>query len=417
MAAVPNEMTRTERVMAAVAGDEVDRVPVCFWHHFRPGGSGLKMAEATYRFFQTSFDLDIVKIMPDLPYPFPRRSIRASADWHTVEHINVERSRFFRQRAVSIQSLRDTVGYDTPIVMTVFSPLCEALHIAESRERFLQHLQEDPAAVHEALATIAENLRAHLQDCIDAGADGIFFALQGCSSSIMTPEQYREVGRPYDMLALQGCRDAWLNILHIHGDNDLFFDDVVDYPVQVLSWSDRLAGPSLRDARARTSKCLMGGWHEFGALANGPVEAIREEALDALRQTGGRKFILANGCSVPDDTDERWLHAARQIVDELRYADWTGYSAPAAIATEAANDEEDDPMDDLVDVDGIDEQDSAAEDGRVDDVDDATAAASADEPEASGDAGPGVSDEDALSGSTTEWEIEDVRVRKDDDAQ
>ncbi|WP_040668187.1 uroporphyrinogen decarboxylase family protein, partial [Nitrolancea hollandica] len=91
----------------------------------------------------------------------------------------------------------------------------------------------------------------------------------------------------------------------------------LDYPVQVLSWSDRIAGPSLREARTMTTKCLMGGWNEFGALSNGPVEQIRAEAEDAIRQTGGRKFILANGCSVPDDTDEQWLQAARAIAEEL----------------------------------------------------------------------------------------------------
>jgi hypothetical protein len=31
----------------------------------------------------------------------------------------------------------------------------------------LQHAQTSPSVVHEALATIAENLRAHIQDCID----------------------------------------------------------------------------------------------------------------------------------------------------------------------------------------------------------------------------------------------------------
>jgi uroporphyrinogen decarboxylase len=156
-----------------------------------------------------------------------------------------------------------------------------------------------------------------MQDCIDAGADGIFFALQGCSTTMLSREQYREFGRPYDLIALQGVIDGWLNILHVHGDKDLMFDDVLNYPVQVLSWSDRLAGPSLREARAKTSKCLMGGWHEFGALSNGPVEKIKEEAEDALKQTGGRKFILANGCSVPDETDHQWLAQARSIVDDL----------------------------------------------------------------------------------------------------
>jgi uroporphyrinogen decarboxylase len=92
---------------------------------------------------------------------------------------------------------------------------------------------------------------------------------------------------------------------------------VLDYPIQVLSWSDRLAGPSLREARVTTSKCLMGGWHEFAALSNGPEDQILAEARDAIAQTGGRKFILANGCSVPDETDERWLRAAREVVDQL----------------------------------------------------------------------------------------------------
>ena len=55
----------------------------------------------------------------------------------------------------------------------------------------------------------------------------------------------------------------------------------------------------------------------IGALSNGPESAILDEAKDALAQTGGRKFILANGCSVPDDTDEKWLHHARDVVDML----------------------------------------------------------------------------------------------------
>jgi uroporphyrinogen decarboxylase len=311
------DLTKTERVRAAVRGEEVDRLPVCFWHHFRPGGSGRKMAQATYDFFVEEFDLDIIKIMPDLPYPFPRRSISDVDDWRLLEPIDADRSRYFTQRATSIDALRDEVGYETPIIMTVFSPLAELTYFATERDVLFQHMRENPSVIHEALSVVAENLRDQIRDCIDAGADGVFFALQGCSTSIMTREQYREFGRPYDLMALQGGIDGWLNILHVHGDKDLMFDDVLDYPVQVLSWSDRLAGPSLREARAKTNKCLMGGWHEFGALSNGPVEKIRDEAEDAIRQTGGRKFILANGCSVPDDTDHSWLHEARKIADDL----------------------------------------------------------------------------------------------------
>jgi uroporphyrinogen decarboxylase len=312
-----DEMSRTERVTAAVRGEPVDRLPVCFWHHFQPEGSGRELAEATLRFFDETFDLDIAKMMPDIPYPLPNRSIQVAADWRLVEPIDRDRSRFFGQRTEAVQVLRDALGFETPIIVTVFSPLAEAMYAAADRDRFLAHAQEVPTLVHEALSTIAENLRAHLRDVIDAGADGVFFAIQGCSTTIMPEAQYREFGRPYDLIALQGAVNGWLNVLHVHGERDLMFDQVLDYPVQVLSWSDRLAGPSLREARVMTSKCLMGGWHEFGALANGPEEKILEEARDAVAQTGGRKLILANGCSVPDDTDERWLHYAREVVDQL----------------------------------------------------------------------------------------------------
>src|SRR5918994_2824247 len=310
-------MTRRERVMAAVYGEPVDRVPVCFWHHFRPEGSGRKLANVTRQFFDQKFNLDIAKVMPDLPYPFPRASFRQPSDWKLIEPIDVERSRFTHQRAQAVQVLREQLGPDTLIVMTLFSPLTEAMHFCESKEAFLDEARTRPGFVHEALATIAANLHAHVADVIAAGADGVFFALQGCTTDYMSEAEYREFGRPYDLLALQGAEDGWLNILHIHGDRNLMFDDMLDYPVPVLSWSDRLAGPSLREARSVTSKCLMGGWHEFGALSNGPVEAIQSEAEEALRQTGGRKFILANGCSVPDDKDEQWLVAAREFADSL----------------------------------------------------------------------------------------------------
>lgn len=329
-------ITRADRVRAALRGEVLDRVPVCFWHHFKPEGSGRRLAELTLDFFDRQFDLDICKIMPDLPYPFPRKAIRDANGWRMLEPLNLERSPFVQQRLRAIEHLRLALGDDTPIVMTVFSPLTEALNFCADQETFWQHLAEQPTIVHGALETIAANLRDAMGRYIQAGADGVFFSIMGAMTETpagqaynpnKTPThnysglgegRYREFGKPYDLLALRGAADGWLNILHHHGDANLLMDLVLDYPVQVLSWSDRLTGQSLADLSKRTDKCLMGGWHEFGALSNGPVEAIRAEAEDALAQTdGGKRLILANGCSVPDATDDRWLAAARTVVDGL----------------------------------------------------------------------------------------------------
>ncbi len=311
------ELSPFERVKLAVEGEAVDRLPVCFWHHFQPEGSGRKLAEATFDFFVSKFQLDIAKLMPDIPYPFPRNSVKSIEDWRLIEPID-ERSRFLRQRIEAVRVLREMTGPLMPIVVTVFSPLAELMYFAGDKSVVMQHARQHPSIVHEALNTVANNLRKQIEMVIDAGADGVFFALQGCTRSLMSEELYREIGRPYDLIALGGAMNGWLNILHIHGEKDLMFDSVLDYPVSVLNWSDRLAGPSLREARTKTSKCLMGGWHEFGPLSSGPEAAILKEAEDAVAQTNGRKFILANGCSVPDDTDHDLLDAARDLVETLQ---------------------------------------------------------------------------------------------------
>jgi uroporphyrinogen decarboxylase len=85
-----------------------------------------------------------------------------------------------------------------------------------------------------------------------------------------------------------------------------------------MSWSDRLTGPSLSEALTLTDKCLMGGLAERGPLTHGGETEIENEIMAAVTQTKSRRLILANGCSVPDDTPEEWLHVARKLVDQLQ---------------------------------------------------------------------------------------------------
>lgn len=310
-------MTRTERVRAAVNGQPVDRLPLCFWHHFRPAGSGARMADATLRFFDQEFDLDIVKIMPDLPYPFPRHAIRDPEDWRLIEEVAPDQG-MFGQRLVAIQMLRDILGSDTPIILTIYNPVSEVRRFAADPETFERHLRECPHFIHHALGIMAENLRRHIALAIAAGADGVYYALQGITTDGLGDVGYREFGRPYDFAALRGAESGWLNVCHVHGDHDLLMNLAVDYPVQVLSWSDRLTGLSLREVRLMTDKCLMGGLHEFGAIAKGDERAVIAEAQDAVEQTGGKKFILANGCSVPDDTPHANLRRSRAALADIR---------------------------------------------------------------------------------------------------
>jgi len=314
-------MTPGERVRAALAGEHVDRVPLCFWHHFQPEGSGERLAELTMEFFRQKFDLDIVKIMPDLPYPAPQPGITQPDQWRTLPRLGLD-TPSFQQQLICIRQLRAQLGSDYPLILTLFSPLTYTFRFVGKAEAEKQ-AREDPASFEQGLATLAANLHELVGAAIEAGASGIFFSCMGATNTDLTREEYARLGRPYDLQVLEGARAGWLNIVHMHADPDqegdeIHFDMFVDYPVAVMSWSDRLTGPSLSEAMTMTDKCLMGGLHERGPLTHGGEVELDNEITAAVTQTKGRRLILANGCSVPDDTPEEWLHLARRLVDGLR---------------------------------------------------------------------------------------------------
>ncbi len=315
-------MTPSERVHAAVNGEQVDRVPFCFWHHFKPEGSGEKQAALTMEFFRQKFDLDIVKIMPDLPYPRPDEPLVEAEQVRMLPKLDLD-TPVFQQQLLCIRTLRSQLGPDFPLIATHFSPLTELFYMMGSKERAIEQLRKQPEPILEGLGTIASNLSHLFQASLETGASGIFFSSMGATNADLTRDEYTEFARPYDLQALKGAQDGWLNIVHIHAAPDqegdeIYFEDFLNYPVAVFSWSDRLTGPSLSEAATMTNKCLMGGLAERGPLTHGGEAEIDNEIMAAVTQTKGHHLILANGCSIPDDTPEEWLYVARRLVDNLR---------------------------------------------------------------------------------------------------
>jgi uroporphyrinogen decarboxylase len=318
-------MTASERVHAALKGEPVDRVPFCFWHHFREEaqGSGEKLAAATLNFFYKKFKLDIVKIMPDLPYPVPASPLTEAAQWRDLLRLGLD-TPSFQQQLICIRTLRAQLGNDYPLILTLFSPTTYLIrYMGMGMQQAISEARRDPASFQQGLSIVSTNLRDLMRAAIEAGASGIFYSCMGATNAHFTREEYTQWAKPYDLQTLEGAQAGWLNIIHIHADptqvdDEIYFDLFTDYPAQVLSWSDRLTGPSLSEALTMTDKCLMGGLSERGPLTHGGETELDNEIMGAVAQTKGRHLILANGCSIPDDTPEEWLHVARRLVDNLR---------------------------------------------------------------------------------------------------
>jgi len=307
-------MDARERVRRALAGEPVDRPPLCLWHHFRPEGSPAALATATVAFFG-ELDLDLYKVMPDLPYPAPPiRPLTTAEAWRGLPALGAGAGGPLAGMPEAVSLVRRQRP-EAVIVATVFSPLALALGWSGGAPGLLEAAGREPAAVRHGLGVVADNVAAQCAACLAAGADGIYFATSGLGDGLLTAEAYRALGREFDLRAMDGCAGGWCNILHLHATSALQWTWVADYPVQVFSWSDRRTGVPLRAlAEALPGRAVMGGIDESGAVVRGDLAGLAAEMEDAVRQTGGRRLILAGGCSVPDDVAPEHLRAARTLV-------------------------------------------------------------------------------------------------------
>jgi len=200
-----------------------------------------------------------------------------------------------------------------PFIQTIFSPLSQAKNLVGSEELIVQ-MREHPEALKEGLETITESTIRFLESSIEKGIDGIFYAVQHATYTLMSELEYLEFGQPYDLRILAVSEQLWLNMLHLHGEH-IMFDLFAGYPVQVINWHDRDTDPNLKSALSRFPGTLCGGLQRQTTMVLGTPESVRQEAMDALMATNGQRFILGTGCVLPTIAPRGNILAARYVVE------------------------------------------------------------------------------------------------------
>jgi len=306
-------VTPRERVFAAARGQAVDRVPFALWQHSTVHERTVERFTRFTLDFHRKYGPDLVKVMYDEQYDLPvdRHHIRDAQDWRLLEEFEPHTGAFGRQLEC-LARVRAEVGPEVPVVQTIYSPFHVAHKVAG--RRVLEDWRRDPGAVHAALATIAANYRRFAECCLrEAAVDGFFFAPIGCEPAYMEERQYVEMVRPSDLSVLEALREAQLLILHIHGEKQVMFDLLSGYPCDLISWEDRVAGPSIAEVRRRTRRSLMGGIDHLAARESS-AELVEAQGREAIAQAGDRGFILAPGCTFPAGTPEAAMLAMRRAV-------------------------------------------------------------------------------------------------------
>ncbi|HEY7541844.1 MAG TPA: uroporphyrinogen decarboxylase family protein [Methylomirabilota bacterium] len=326
-------MTKRERVMAALRGEPVDRVPVSLWlHNFAAENSAETLTAETVRLARR-FDWDFLKPQSRAqcfaemwglrytpsheratPYTVPGAPLATADDLRRLGPADAL-SGALGEQLQALRAIREAVGGDTPIIWTVFSPLMVLpFLLAGGRAAAVSLMRAEPAVVDHALGAMTETLAAYARAAVADGADGLFYATNMATRDLSTPEECRRFQRPHDLRILGQVASSPFNVLHVCGTG-ILFDEFVDYPATALSWATVPGNPSLREAHRRTGRAVVGGLPakpEIAAMAPSEVEA---RGRRAIAEMNGRSLLLGPDCSINPDTPDAVIAAATRAVD------------------------------------------------------------------------------------------------------
>lgn len=322
-------MTKKERIRAAVAGKQPDKLPYSFWTHLPDVDlDPVALAEATYEFYK-EYDLDFIKTMNNGMYAvedfgcvadyseiaaggvakLASTPVAEPSDWAKIAVCPLDKGSLARELHSLSLLLEKLRHEDVPVLFTVFTPITIADKL--SRGALLDHIRNGHGAqVKQALEAITETTARLAAEAVRLGADGIFFASQLSAYDSMTTAEYQEYGVPYDLRVLEAAKDGWFNTIHAHGDN-IMFEVLREYPVAAFNWHVWETLPTLDEAYALSGLCLMGGLNRMDITAGNRNE-IRNQIYECCKRMGGKNHILTPGCVIRYPLDKETLTYVKQ---------------------------------------------------------------------------------------------------------
>lgn len=310
-------MTKKERVLAVLRGEAVDRIPAGFWLHFpEQNFYGDSSVQAHLDFFRET-DSDIHKIMNEnlVPCEIP---IKRAADWKNLKPFT-RQSPFIVEQVEIIKRILDQTGGEGLTLATIHGIVASAWHARggsagyETGSNLLAaHLREDPQAVSYGWQILSDGLAILTEECLKAGADGIYYAALGGEKYLFTEEEFERYVKPHDLKVWDVAKErSDCNVLHICKDR-LDLARYKDYPCDIVNWGVYAENPSLEEGgQIFPDQVLLGGLDDrAGVLVDGTDEEICRAVKSILHRMEGRRFILGADCTLPTEISYQRIRTA-----------------------------------------------------------------------------------------------------------
>ena len=324
-------MTKRQRVLAALAGAPVDRVPYgCWAHNYAKENSAADLAVETAR-LSREFEFDFLKpqtraqafeecfgavweasgarTLPPTQLQYP---VTAPADYGRVEPADWTLGPLGEQLD-ALRAIRAAAG-DIPIIWTIFNPLMIARRLALGGLDTLQlAMREHPTALRSALDAVTTTMVGYARAAVEAGADGLFYATNIGTHGALTEEEYAAWGPDDDRTILAAVANAPFTMLHTCGDA-VYFDIFADYAVDVFNYAIGPTNPTLAEVERRTGRAVAGGVSTKPADALLGPEDVKREVRAAITGMDGRHLLVAPGCSNTPGVADMVFGAVRDAI-------------------------------------------------------------------------------------------------------
>lgn len=332
-------MQPLERLRGVIQGAAVDRVPnfnifmMRAAHHI---GAKLSdyyldhrvLCEANLAVLE-DFHLDIVQAISD-PYreaadtglvvEFPEDGLPINRTPLITDLGEVGRIRFpvlefgprMTDRLEAIRTLRTAVGGNVPVMGWVEGALAEAADL-RGVSTLMMDLVTNPAGVKELLERCVEVEVAFARAQVEAGADII--GLGDAVASQISRGMYRQFALPYEQRIFDAVRERGaISRLHICGNTTHLLADMAQSGAEIIDidWMVDMG----RAVDRFNGAVVCGNIDPVAVLLQGTPEAVRE-GVRANAAAGGRRWISAAGCEVPDGTTAENLMAHHEALCEI----------------------------------------------------------------------------------------------------
>lgn len=317
-------MNKRELVLKALHNEETERIPVGFWHHFMEYADfnkGMEDPEIIQRninghkAYLEKFNPDFLKIMTDglffLPYDYA--AFQSAEDLKKVKVLSPDNP-WFEKNVELVRTLREMYGNDMLVFFNIFAPMTQLRdgmrvfqHFGFDKDKVIDYLKEDGAAVRDALCVFAESMGILMEKVVKEGlADGVYFSVSNPSGDIPTVI-YDKYIAPSERLMLEKANAlSETNILHICGNvgKKGMFNIYKDYDVTAVNWAIQASGLSMEEGRKLfAEKAVIGGFDnaKSAVLYSGTKEEIEAETEKIVKEAGRKGLILGADCTVPED--------------------------------------------------------------------------------------------------------------------